>query len=198
MRRLTLFLFLVVLSVFGLLTGSCASRPPPLSNLPKKSNDVKIKIDRDFTLMQQFYLERAFRKWETALDNKVKFTLIWNQKKPAKHRLFSFPTREVGVFFWYLPKEKDQVPEEWIQYDGVTVYGDGQKSGNIIVFEQWSEERFYTVALHEIGHFLGLKHIDVPGAIMYYRAGSMCITEFDARQLCDIYNCQPKAECFLE
>jgi hypothetical protein len=57
-----------------------------------------------------------------------------------------------------------------------------------------SDEMFKSVMLHEWGHSFYMEHLigkDAAGTLMYpsYNFGADCITQKDAEEFCDIYNC---------
>lgn len=63
-----------------------------------------------------------------------------------------------------------------------------------LVSERINEGRFTQIVLHELGHSLGLEHVDDVdglGTLMYptIDLGSMHITQTDLKQFCKLYHC---------
>lgn len=167
--------------------------------VPRYDPIVQVKIDEAFNEKQKALIAKAFRDWERASNYKVYFKLIWDQPKPGPYWKYAKPEEGSGLFFWYLPKTKDFISNDeiarWSGFVGLMVYGKGEKSGNIIIFDNVSQYNFYNVALHEIGHLLGLKHIESHPVVMHPAALGDCISQADVDQLCQLYGCVPVSQC---
>lgn len=167
----------------------------------RTNTTLTIKIDKHFDLAQQIQIQKAFDTWTKMSDYKLIFNLEFNKPRPALYKEWSAPTKSAGLFFWNLEKTQTQMTpdqiEQWKTYWGLMVYGDGEDSGNIIVFQNTTEDNFYSVALHEIGHLIGIGHIHTT-SVMHPSAIVNCITPLDAIELCKLYHCIPKPECDQE
>lgn len=157
--------------------------------------DYVVLIDKGFSGLQRKEIYQALAAWERASQHRVKFYPVWNQTKPQ-----SVDASEYGdvLFIWNL-KDKDQKMLEkgikkYSSYSGYFLTGDTNESGHILMFVE-EDELFYGVMLHELGHFLGLSHIEDENTVMYGNVGSVCITKKDAKALCDIIDCKPTPEC---
>lgn len=194
-------LILLILSIVFL---ACAGASKNNEFWPKTINNSRrqpiiIQIDQTFSATERLAIHMAMHTWEKASQDKIVFYPEWDVPKPGYFRTMTPLKENQGIFFWNLSKEKKHLTPR--QFDaasrqlGVTHYGPGENSAHVVVFHGLSREQFYSVALHELGHLLNLKHIDAKYAVMSRTASSHCLTTLDAMQLCELYNCQPQPEC---
>lgn len=75
--------------------------------------------------------------------------------------------------------------KESIQWDFDSLYGDDPASGYV---------SFFAVALHELGHSLGLSHSSIPDAVMYfsYSKATGMLSDDDAKGIQHIYGVPQK------
>lgn len=161
---------------------------------------MKVRVDAAFTTQQREKILQAFQAWETATSGILSFELVWDVPKPGPFKDFESPGKDAGLFFWSLAKTEQQgtpaLLEDWKKLWGQMDFGDGENSGNILVFEDVPEDKFYAVALHEVGHLVGMEHeADDAWAVMEPHARGNCIAAADAQQICRLYGCTPKAGC---
>lgn len=161
---------------------------------------VVIAVDENFNEEEEMLIAKAFKAWETASSNKVSFVVKWNTPEPGWYK-DQIPLKEnQGVFLWDLPRtyfhltpeEKKKADQLW----GLCVYGPGTNSAHVIIYEGIDKYKFYSVSLHEIGHLIGMFHTKGKN-VMHPSAVSECITQYDAEQLCELYDCIPKPECHI-
>lgn len=185
-----------ILALLLLLLAACSynisyvvEQPPG----PPKKTPIIVHVDSDFSDEQQMLINRAFNAWEEAGNNSIIFRPRWYAERAGD---FLSHRNSNHIFLWYLPKtESHFYPDELVDVfsiDGI-VYR-RYLQDQVVIFKDSPKEYFYVIALHEIGHLIGLQHIDRP-SVMHVNSVSNCITKWDAHQLCDIYNCKPNPEC---
>lgn len=167
------------------------------SSLINKRSFV-VHIDHEFNYWQEKEIAKAFSEWTEASDGTITFKLIWNQPRRGLYKDHIDPKKDDGIFLWYLDKEDKNLTPELVKYfekiNGLYVPGDGSSS-NLLIFHQVPEYHFKAVVLHEIGHLLGLNHIEEKGHLMSPAAGVSCLTLKDTQALCKHYNCVPRSFC---
>ena len=165
----------------------------------RRNQPLNISIDPAYSPYKKYVLKKAFLAWEKASGGRVKFVVEWGRK--SRRPLKENPAFNAGIFFWSVKKDSanlsDRQLTDWQNWDGVAVLGPGYNSVNVVIFDHVMGARFYPVALHEIGHVLGLAHEGKKHAVMGEYAQSNCITMIDALQLCKIYGCVPRPDCHL-
>lgn len=157
---------------------------------------VNIKIDKDFSQWQKDVLKLAFDDWERASNYKIKFEIKWDEPKPGKW-IHENDYEDNDNFMWRVDKKNisPRLQQRWSDYLGLMLYNESEKSGNVIIFDNTPDYKFYSVALHEIGHFLGLKHINGAPVVMHPNAVGTCLSRYDVELLCSLYGCEPISQC---
>ena len=128
---------------------------------------------------------RAFKEWETQ-TNTAKFFYVDTDRKIPKiivrfqdnnsYGSDSNLSHAVGVTHSFTPRG-------FYATANVVIF-----MYNPITNERLSDDKIYAIALHEIGHALGLKHSENPKDIMYYSLNSTRhLTENDLKQFFKIY-----------
>ena len=193
-----IYAVLILFMVFLSCTPYSTETPRYELGIPRAKPTIYIKVDKAFSQRQKELIDKAFRDWEKASNYKISFQVTWDQPKPGPYWQYKKPDQDSGLFFWYLPKNNTYIPEDlldlWTGYVGIMVYGQGEYSGNVIIFDTVREEHFYSVALHEIGHLLGLQHIS-QYSVMHPNAIGHCLNLKDIQQLCKLYDCVPVSQC---
>lgn len=168
--------------------------------MARKQRIVRVRVDQDFTLAERTAIQRAFDTWEVMSQHRVEFAVTWNVPKPGPYYEYAEPDADQGLFFWAMSRVQPTVPERithnWGNYVGLMVYGKGENSGNIIVFDEVPPDQFYATALHEVGHLLGMRHSkNGAWSVMEPHARANCVADWDAAQLCQLYGCVPTPGC---
>lgn len=191
---------LIKLTLLFIVVVSCA-----LKDTTIKSNtnweSINVYIDDAFSDDEVIIIKKSFVTWESVLDNKLKFNIKSKMKRPSL-----FKDREPfsdGIFIWYL-NPRDELDENMayedrkylINYEGIFL-GRKHISGDIVMLIRYNlNDRFYGVMLHEIGHFIGLSHVEDRESLMHASTGTNCVTLNDAERACKMYKCEPKPECY--
>jgi hypothetical protein len=158
---------------------------------------IKINVDDEFTADEEITVEQALKVWEKVSGNYIKFEYIYHQKKPGRLEDY-FWKKQYGhsVFIW---KATSYSISTAFDYKYINYVGFWDIHGNIVVFTDRMDQnnQLYNVLVHEIGHMLGLKHVEYEKSVMQPNAINIsdCITKDDADRLCLIYGCEPKPEC---
>lgn len=120
-------------------------------------------------------LKRAYMDWQRVTDNKIRFTLVNSPYEADTKCVFvdDIPNSSedtVGIHMFEYEGDKIKDSTIWFRY--TSKYG--------IPFDS---DLFYTIALHEIGHSLGLAgHSSNPNDLMYPVTGAKNVT-FSRRDL---------------
>lgn len=155
---------------------------------PAKKSPIVVHVDSNFSDKQKQDIKHAFIAWEVASKHTIVFQPLWDTERPGNFLDYRNSNR---IFLWYLPKTKSHFyPSELMDHfsiDGVVyrryIYD------QVVIFKDSPKEHFYIIVLHELGHLLGLEHINYEKAIMHKNVTSKYITDWDQHQLCDIYKC---------
>ena len=193
---------LVSIALFAVACSSCVHRSGKKADSPSAHSSlylVNVNVDAAFTAPQRAALHTAFLAWRNASSGMVVIVPHWGKQKPYPFREHIIPREGDGVFFWSLDKfdvfnMTIDLAEEFEHTLGVMIPADTAGDKHVVVFEDVDPAMFYRVALHELGHALGLPHMR-RRAVMHPHVASACITEYDAAKLCAIHHCIPKPEC---
>ena len=167
----------------------------------RRDMPVVVHVDSSFTFVERLRIKRAMTTWEKASNNRISFLPIWDVDKPGLYKDFAKAHVDQGIFLWRLDLNDSThftpiQQAKYAHFSGMFTNGPGENSGNIVLFESVRETSFYKVTLHELGHVLGLDHVETKeNIVMQKRVQSNCITTLDAALLCNLYKCKPKAEC---
>lgn len=173
---------LLICSLFLACSSSDLIVHHPPSDSPSPARVWPILVDDEFTYDQAVEVEKAVRIWETALNGLYEFRVRRWHFDPAD--VLSLEEAGQGVAIM-------SVPAAEMPGDNVLAYVNGLGGHRMFIsMERIGTRSLKGVAIHEMGHSLGLGHIPVRGAAMYpsYDDGwnRDCIDEVTMRVLAEV------------
>ena len=133
-------------------------------------------------------LKHAFEYWDQSAGTRLHFVMVGSPNLAQDEVIFvdKLEGNTVGLTQKSYRTKKYSNGFEKTELTGMKIYIAMQNPKG----EQMSRDQIYTVALHEIGHSLGLGHTDDPKSIMYpnaYKYGLMEVTRQDMINLFKLY-----------
>lgn len=157
------------------------------------AREFTLFVDPKFTRSQRDMIQKACDTWNEATSKKVAFLIHWAVDRPAPYQEFEGYPEEDHIYVWFIDKDNaedvsPELKEEWAPYAGLMVPG----NSSLIIYQSIVPNHFYRVALHEVGHMIGLEHTPVGvWSIMEPHARSYCMTQYEYDAACVYYNCVP-------
>lgn len=162
-----------------------------------------LNIDSTFTEEQKEIIVKAAHRWERATNNSVVFEISTANTKTSFNPFFEFlesysiqgtkgTSTESSTFIWNARSYDPQLMalEKVL---GFEVLGFCPGNYMLIVSDRVADLKMEKVAIHELGHLIGLKHTSsVMGTD--HESDSVCITEIDTQQYCRIYGCNRNSD----
>jgi hypothetical protein len=152
-----------------------------------------IYVDRNFNDVEQEYIIEAAMEWTQATNHVAEFDVVQlptREKIDVEHALIMI---KVSADY------PDIMIMDNIKKTTTLGYYDGKNALPYIalVSDRLDGFNYKEVVLHELGHSLGLEHVDGEEGMLtlmypYVDLGSDVITDKDLEQFCKLYHCDVK------
>lgn len=164
----------------------------------KENNTINpieiVLVSPEFSEYEKGLIESALNEWSYSTKNLIHFIVLYNKD------IFDIDMTENNII---LPIMMRPVDEDNIFVQFVDIIIDGEILGfydktaapvpNILIVRNriYDDAEYKTVVMHEIGHSLGLAHLEDKYNLMYpsSKFGSDCITDLDLKSFCQVYKC---------
>lgn len=175
-----------IISVIMLLTSY--SLIDPEKEYPKSVRKT-IYIDRKFSQEEKLHIIEAALEWSRVTNHIVEYEI---ESLPCPIKL-----NQALVITKYNPDHPDIITMDVLGQEILGYYVDGYIPAIFLVAERINKKDLTNVIMHELGHSLGLEHIDGEddkNALMYptMNPESGTITQKDLINFCKLYKCDPK------
>lgn len=146
----------------------------------------------DFDIEEVDMIESAALEWEEKTNNIITYQIYFNYDgniNKIKDKSHSIVVVKLSKF-----------DEATKYYDELSrpnnILGEYERNGKVprifLVYDRMIGKTYYKgCLLHELGHAIGLKHIQEKGTLMYPQLddGAKYITNADLKEFCDLYHC---------
>ncbi len=154
----------------------------------------ELYVDSDFSESEIEIIKKSIYEWESTTRGMVKINLLLNYKIKDK---ILFENENKNLLIKVNSLHPLIVSNDLKQ--NVVTLGFTKKYGNNffvgIVYDRFMfSSQYHASIIHEIGHFLDLKHTDLYPAIMSNIRNKhvKCLTENDMIEFCNLYTCDYK------
>lgn len=181
-----IFIFLLALLFISCVSSIKHKVEYNIENLHKT-----VYIDRNFTNVQEYDIINALKAWECSTNGMIQFDIILRiipeQIENKRNSLMFVKVNSQDIRI--LESDKNLPDEDKPKYTTFGLYLANEKIPTILLVDVKNVE---PTAMHEIGHAVGLSHLDEKNSIMYahINESSKCITKYDLIAFCKIYHCK--------
>lgn len=169
----------------GLTLGIACVHPTDIRNGVKNAKVIPVWIDSEFGQHDIDMIKNSIEKWNASLNGNIVLTIIEkiDMKKDASKKLKEIERTNLG---WVIVKfDSNSVI---VQEMPESVLGFSKIGGHLmgIIRDRVGTRNMNTIILHEIGHLLGARDVNVPGSLMFgtynFKQGT-CIDKVTAAQV---------------
>ena len=142
-----------------------------------------IYIDRSFSEQEKLYIVEAALEWSRATNHIVDYEI---KSLPCEIEL-----DEALIFVKYNSDHPDIIFMDFFGYEILGYYNDKNIPSISLVTDRIDAKDFTNVVLHELGHSLGLEHVEDKEMLMYPTMNNVNnkITKKDLVDFCKLYKC---------
>lgn len=192
------------LFIFYCLTTSCSAQKHYLiTKLPENSyvTSRAYMLDDQFSDLEKKRIMLAFREWEFATNNIVSFYYVgdfphYKIEEFDSHHSGNYDYRTLTKLYVSKYTEHDMNIYYAPQDEPERVLGGVLFSGMFLISDKLTTDTMFKgVAMHEVGHFLGLDHVNQKEMIMHKTCSEQncasdnpLITTEDIRLFCSVSN----------
>ncbi len=167
-----------------------------------KTTTFLLHLDKKFVEVDQILILDEFKKWESASNGIVNFRIVDKRWDADNEELKTKSSEENCIEDVYIKHvtRKDKIVKSLDNEAkkkkhivlGFTLSTCETRIIGFVMSRLEQKDKFRKVALHEIGHLVGLDHMPIPKETIMFPSideCTDCITELDAKQFCAIWKC---------
>jgi len=179
----------LIICLLVLLMGCSAFNPALYAKHPTEF-PLDIRVTTEFNQNENIIINKALRSWKQEFPI-ITYQTQYNWEPKEKFSRFIYKDKPY-ISVWKKNKLDPSILDLQLHY---SLIADGFSLGDFIIIVEdastyLTKNKFYTIIKHELGHTLGLNHIENKyPALMNSGGNGGVITEYDRIVFCVLYNC---------